>query len=308
MKFVRYNSIENSYRSKFIDRFSTIVDFNKLQLVMLEKIHGANLQIMIDEEGEVKFCSRNNVLPDDANFQNGLIEAKGKLDLRPVINFCEAHKTSIRLFGELCGDGIQKGVHYFKDKRILFFDMVVDGKYVDFNTFEIYMKFFNLPMVPIVKREILLEDALSIDVDSFISMVSDEPIEDNIAEGFVIRPMYKEVWSGEKRFILKYKSKKHSEKSQRKKKQHTFDPVVDEWRNKILEYVTENRLLNIFSKEGTIESPKQIGEYIGYFMADVAEDFNKDYPEFKELEISKNQKKRIMNYQAEIVKMLHKYM
>jgi hypothetical protein len=40
-----------------------------------------------------------------------------------------------------------------------------------------------------------------------------------------------------------------------------------------LPYINENRVLSVFSKEGEIQRPEQIGQYIKLVMEDAKEDF-----------------------------------
>jgi hypothetical protein len=67
-------------------------------------------------------------------------------------------------------------------------------------------------------------------------------------------------------------------------------------------------MLNLFSKVGTISEDNEIGKYMSAYISDVIEDFLKDYPEFKSIEITKNQSKQIYRFQNEILQMLRKYL
>lgn len=307
MEFKKYNEIENSYRDKFINSFNYEHNLETINFVMLEKIHGSNVQFMIDKKSNITKCSKNQILGDDDNFQGGLIEAFNKLDFTYAKKYCYVLEHEIRLFGELFGKGIQRGIKYFDDKRILFFDAEVDGRMLPFNEFVDLMRGLDLPIVPIVAQNLSLNECLSFDVETFKSIVNKDIEGENIAEGVVIRPIDKEIYSHKKRLILKQKCSKMSEK-ERKPKIIEKDPLVEEWKNKVSEYITENRMLNLFSKVGTISEDNEIGKYMSAYISDVIEDFLKDYPEFKSIEITKNQSKQIYRFQNEILQMLRKYL
>ncbi len=73
------------------------------------------------------------------------------------------------------------------------------------------------------------------------------------------------------------------EKKQRTHKSRPeWSAEVNKWRETFLEYLNEERLESVYSKEGRITDPKLIGKYIGYIMKDATdtflkeEDFNKD--------------------------------
>lgn len=305
MEFKKYGDIENSYRQKFIDNFAKYNDLSKIKFVALEKLDGANFQIKIGPNGEMAYGTRNRFLNIDDNFFEWQ-KAVGKLNLQPVIDYTIKNKKEITLFGELHGKGIQKGIIYQDEKLIRFFDIDIDGKTTCFNEFKNFMEMFNLEMVPIIATDLILEQALDIDVETLKSRIDLNQPDINIAEGIVIRPMYKEIYYGDNRFILKKKSINHTEKQNKNKKIKSIDPIVKEWKKKLSQYITKSRMQNVFSKEGIIESPKQISKYIKLFIQDAVKDFLKDYPEFEKVNLNKKQKKNIMNFSKEIVSFLNK--
>lgn len=86
-----------------------------------------------------------------------------------------------------------------------------------------------------------------------------------------------------------------------------FKIEVARWNAEFASYITENRLQSVFSKEGEIEKPKQIGQYIKWILFDAKEDFLKDWGEkIKLLDI--NQQKQIFNIGSKIANMLKNYL
>jgi len=66
MDFYKYNSIENKYRHKFINRIRNDKSFND-KWVVLEKVHGANFSFITDGES-VKVAKRTDFIKDGENF------------------------------------------------------------------------------------------------------------------------------------------------------------------------------------------------------------------------------------------------
>ena len=125
MEFKKYGSIENSYRNKFISRFDGRFEPDT-KFVVMEKLHGANFQIVIEPDNKVTYCSRKRILEPDEKFFDYQNTIK-KLDLYHAINFSDETNTTVQLFGELFGRGVNKGIDYGEGKQIRFFDLVVDG-------------------------------------------------------------------------------------------------------------------------------------------------------------------------------------
>jgi len=304
MEFKKYNDIENSYRQKYIARFKEKhPNLDEVKFVALEKLHGANFQIAIDPDGTIDFCTRKRILASDEKFYNWQ-EAVKQLNLDAVIKWTQNLKAEVRLYGELFGKGINKGVEYQDEKLIMFFDIKVDNVYYDFSFFENLMIDFELPIVPVIARDITLKEIINFEVETLVSKILNK--NGNIAEGIVGKPINKEIFIGHDRLILKKKSKKFKENKERKnRKPKPRDPLVDVWRPLVLDYVTETRLDNLFSKMGLIEFPKQIGEYIREYVLDVRKDFVKDYPEYNKVGLTKKQDKDIFNISKIVVNWLN---
>ena len=304
----KYCEIENSYRNKHIDFFASKYDIYNKKYVVLEKLHGGNFRIHISPDGSVSCGSRKRTLKPDEKFYDWK-NAVSKLNLGVITKRAKNNNTEITLYGELFGKGINKGVEYQDEKLIRFFDIRYDGMYMPWVDVNYLLTVCRLPIVPVVKEDVSLEEALNFDVESFRSLINNDASGDNIAEGVVIKPMYKEVYIGHDRFILKKKTDKFKESmSKKKKKAKVADPMVDKWKHSVSEYVTENRLHSLFSKKGEIDTPKQIGEYIKEYMEDVRNDFNKDYPELANDNLTKKQDKEIFNHSKNVVMMLNKYL
>lgn len=86
-----------------------------------------------------------------------------------------------------------------------------------------------------------------------------------------------------------------------KKAGHYWKVTIAEFKS----YITENRLLSVFSKEGQIQSPKEIGKYIKLLLTDAQDDFLKDN-DISHLD--KQQQKDVFNVGSLIANMLKSYL
>jgi Rnl2 family RNA ligase len=109
------------------------------------------------------------------------------------------------------------------------------------------------------------------------------PVEDNICEGIVIRPVEPTFFRNGSRLLLKSKNAKFAEKKAIKKRQPkpfvepTYSEALKELLNVTEAYVTENRLNNVISKIGHVSIPRETGKLIGLFSKDTLDDFLKEY-------------------------------
>ena len=302
MKMMKYPKMNNTYSNKTIDFFrETIPEIDTIKYVITEKIHGANFQVMI-EDGKITCATRNRILENDATF-HGFQDVVIPLIAKSLIrNYFD---KPVRLFGEFFGKSIQKGVKYFDEKSIQFFDMTIENNFVSFDNFMITMDQCNLPTVPVINASISLQDAINFDVENFKSVINEDIEGENIAEGIVIKPV-RELWVGHDRFVLKKKSDNFAEKVKRKKPiiEKQVNEVLVKWKNVVAEYVTSNRMDNLFSKIGVIGSEKEIGKYMAEYMKDVKEDVTIDHPELsEEIQLQKDVK-YVFNFSKEVLKML----
>jgi Rnl2 family RNA ligase len=109
------------------------------------------------------------------------------------------------------------------------------------------------------------------------------PIEDNICEGIVIRPVTPMYLRNGSRVLIKSKNERFAERKSAKRRTKLFVepvPYSDELKALIVEgetYVTENRLANVVSHIGEVHFPKDFGKVMGLFSKDVLEDFLKEH-------------------------------
>jgi len=278
----KYSSIENHYREKFIEKWlNRFPELNYEDFIATEKIHGTNLGVEINKDDSLRFQSRNNYT--DANFfkcGEFFKNEYGKDMLFAIRNYGldlmdKYNSKRVVFYGEFFGDGVQKGVKYTQlidlkglKRNYKLFDIWVENYgYLPYN--KINSDFFKKYFVKIVEVG-TLEKCLNFDVENQKTFYGE-----GIAEGIVIRPLSKDYVWGCERFVLKKKATKFAER-QKTKKSYTPSPVVEKYSKIFKEYITENRLQNVFSKYGVIINIKGLGLYMGLMLQDAWNDFIKD--------------------------------
>lgn len=308
-KFCRWPRIENSYQQKFIDRFlSEFPELEEETFVITEKLHGSSVQVFFSPNEPWKVGKRTAFLGDGEKFFgiHEVLPEYGTIFER-IQEHVNLGTYTLRLFGELCGPGIQKGIDYGKKKRIFFFGYMIDDALMPFEDFQNRASFFDFEdhLVPIVGIVTGLNVALEFDPE-FVSRLN--PIEGNLCEGVVMQPFKKAYTNrGGKRFMLKKKNEKFAEKAKEKKPPSPGDPEVQRLNAEFKLYITDNRLQGIFSKHGEIEEPQQIGDYIRLMLNDAKEDFVQEHGDaFNKLD--KGEQGKVTNVGRVVADMLKGYL
>ncbi|MGL5957823.1 MAG: RNA ligase family protein, partial [Phocaeicola sp.] len=249
LEFKKYSSIENSYSREFMEHLMAEMPFD-LQYVVQEKVHGANTSFLCDGT-EVKFAKRTSALTDDEKFYDfpKLLESYKERVLALYVRIVERYPqvTNISVFGEMFGGvyphpavkpmhkymTIQKGVCYTPEHEFYGFDIYLFT--VDTNWFlpvdEVNALF---EACGFLYARTLLQGTLAQCLNypnAFQSKIAEwlglPPIEDNICEGVVIRPIAPMYLRNGSRVLIKNKNERFAEKKSAKKRNKLFDaPVV----------------------------------------------------------------------------------
>jgi Rnl2 family RNA ligase len=271
-----YPHIENDYREMFIKSFleqnPELID---AEYIIEEKIHGENYRFHFDK-GIVTFGTRNQekgTWTEDTT----VIEF---IKIRPVIDFFKQWSIitnrTYTIYGERYGPKIQKGINYgSKEVNIKFFDMRVDDLLISPIRFLEHFDDFSQFVVPILAKVKGLQAALDYNCE-FLTKLN--PIENNWAEGIVIKPLNSVYYNAlHELFYLKKKHPKFKElcRSPKEIKIAEFKDSV------LLPYINDNRVQSVFSKEGKISNKTQIANYIKLVTQDAIEDFKRDQPDYE---------------------------
>ena len=324
IQFKKYNSIENTFDKEFIDRI-IVEEADKQEFVVQEKVHGANVCFITDGQ-DVSFGKRSGMVEAGEKFYDyeKLLE---RYKEKVVALFFDVKEKipeimSITAFGEMFGGKyphpdvefekntqlIQKGVYYSPKHEFYAFDLYVttqsSGRFLTVDQANDFFENGGFLYARTLLRGTLSEcmkypnDSPSL-VAQWLNL---PPIEDNICEGIVIRPVAPTYLHNGSRVLLKSKNARFEEKTAIKKREPRpfVEPSYSEELNNLLpvvkQYVTENRLNNVVSKIGAISVPKDTGKLTGLFSKDILDDFLKEHS--KEYEALEKAEQKHLNRHA----------
>lgn len=305
-QFQKYGSIENLSTKKYLnDVLSCFPDIGKIMCVVLEKAHGAHFSFQVNKSG-ITCARRNEIIADNENFFDHvklLDSYRNKLNQlydMIVVQFNDA--VTIQIDGELIGGDyphetveqfnisrVQKGVYYcpnyeFYAYDIKYCDAIGKWKYINYdvcmNIFKTLGFWYAKPLTSGMFNDIVNYDP------TFQTTIPDmfglPRIDNNIAEGVVIKPIEPMYLPNGSRVIFKNKTEKFNETlkdTPKKFKKIFIDDVpadIKEVLNDMVLMVTDNRLNNVISKIGQV-NPKDKGKLIGLLARDVLKEFEKIY-------------------------------
>jgi len=295
MKFTKYNSIENTYRDKYIailQKYGATYG----EWGVSEKIHGSNFSFHMDKEG-VRYAKRTSYLKWDDNFFKfqfvaELYSENLKVFYEMVKSLYEITDDTLEviLCGELfgghyphkdvpaCNDSkkVQDGVFYIPHNDFYAFDCKVNGRYMNVNIFEELMAecgFLYAKSLYVGSFEsCMLYDTK---FNSTIPKIFNLPeLEENLVEGVVIKPMDSRILPNGERIILKKKNESFSERKQVKiRKVVTYTDEENEIIAEMVSYLNDNRIRSAISKLGEITN-KDFGKLSGEINRDIIEEFS----------------------------------
>ncbi|MDR3185083.1 MAG: RNA ligase, Rnl2 family [Prevotellaceae bacterium] len=303
--FKKYSSIENTYDKELLDKIKLELP-ESLQYVIQEKVHGANCCFVTDGR-DVQFAKRTGVIePGEAfyDYEELLERYRERVaSLFRRVKAKHADTEGILVYGEMFGGKyphpdvknspavltIQKGVYYCPAHEFYGFDIYAAGtdrrRYFPVDETNAFFEESGILYAKTLFHG-TLDECLAYPND-FPSQISGwlglPPVEDNICEGVVIRPVEPAFLSNGSRVLLKSKNSRFAEKKAVKKRQPALfvAPTYSEALNDQLAlteaYVTENRLDNVVSKIGQVSLPKETGKLIGLFSKDILDDYLKEH-------------------------------
>ncbi len=305
LEFKKYSSIENSFNEDYIKKVKEAIDPN-LRFVVQEKVHGSNTSFVTDGK-DIKFAKRTALVAEDEKFFD-YQELFDRYKERVIKLFNAIKKkfpdvSTAVIYGEFFGGyyphkqvkpdhrymTIQKGVCYCPHHEFYGFDIYVyrpEAKhYLSVNDtnqlFEECGFFYAKTLFDGTLDECLnYPNKFPSTIYKFFDY---PPIDDNICEGVVIRPIEPTYISYGDRVLIKNKNERFAEKKSEKRipKPKKPDAVISQGLTSEIAlvslYVTENRLNNVVSHIGEVEFPRDLGKVIGMFSKDILDDFLKEH-------------------------------
>ena len=303
--FLQYEHMRNFYQLKY-----NLQEYIHIDWVATEKIHGTNYSFLCDNKLSVIPCKRTSMLDYNEDFMNHQkVFDKYKNDVIDIYKIIENEENKnnnkllqIQLYGELFGGlydqktskdsiVIQKKMNYCLENDFMAYDLKITSLskgsyYYDYD--KLTDLFNNLESIKLVPTIMIgnINDILKINPAKFESKVYSyynlDKIENNFAEGLVIKPVKEKVNKYGDRIIFKLKNPDFSEiqKIQANSKNNYISIIK--------KYITENRYNNVKSKISSLDINVNLNEL---FYQDVLQDFIEDYSSIiseKELEECKN--------------------
>lgn len=271
MEFRKFNKLINTYNDEYIVKAKED-GLTDGQWVVTEKIDGANFSFLCDGE-KVRVASRNQFVTDSFFNCQEVVEKYSD----GILNFCKSNGiTSLIIYGELFGDGIQNRVKYGK-KDFIAFDVVLDGDPLSKASARSIAQMVDVPFAPIL---MIGDFDKCIEFNNtFKSHLTLEGYDgDNYSEGIVIEPVEPKFFNTGSRVYFKSKSERFSEKSKTRKLRANASAMSEESKNvfeEVLQYNNDNRVLSAISKIGEV-TQKDFGKLLGMVILDIIEDYHND--------------------------------
>jgi Rnl2 family RNA ligase len=305
ISFKKYNSIENIFDKEFVERIA-LEGHSGATFVVQEKVHGANFCFATDGATVVAGKRTGFVDADESFYGHEKLLERYSAKILTTFELVKAaypDTLTVTIFGEMCGgnyphrevtndsriQSIQKGVYYCPDHEFYAFDLyVANADTARFLAVDETNALFEKAGFLYARTLFTgtLDECLK-HPNAFQSHIAEwlglPPIDDNICEGIVIRPVEPLYFHNGARLLLKSKNSRFAEKKAVRKrvKDPSDAPVYSEALQNLLdisdEYVTENRLNNVVSKIGTVSMPRETGKLIGLFSKDILDDFLKEH-------------------------------
>ena len=311
--FKKYSSLTNHYEGKFINGVIMNGHTNGVW-VAREKIHGANFSLMTNDGVNIIPAKRSGeILPTEGFYGCEPVVAKYSPAIRKLWELIDgatdenACGLEVQVYGEFAGRGVQKDVDY-GEKDFYVFDIRVNGLFLHDNIVAVYAKTVGLKMAPLLAYGTFDEiRALPITFDSVVNLANSGTVPDsngvepefknymtlkdgegeNIAEGFVMKPVHPAFMPNGDRIAIKCKTTKFSEKKNKQANRFNAPVALSENDKAKLEvftcYITENRVKNVLSKmDRTNMTAKDFGRVMGLTVQDALEEIERNYGPFLE--------------------------
>ena len=287
--FVKFPSIMYFEKTPAVWGFAKSVD----SWVVTEKIDGANFSLIIDiRNHSFEVGKRTAVITNPQDDVSDLWQHRERFQplVDKVIDYYHDDKSIdyVILYGEFYGPKIMRRIDYGKTNNWALFALMIvrlDDQQFQYQTepFSDLVQLLNdigesTRLVPILGFESSVEKALAYKNDD----ISKLTVADSIMEGIVVTP-----WNVGCNIRFKVKNEKFIEVSNNKARvvyDATIASRAERLHNEFLRYCTENRMESVFSKFGTCKDRKLIGKYLGEFTRDALEEFERDFPEFAEID------------------------
>lgn len=307
MNFVKYSSLTNHYEGNMINAvILNGVAKDDVLWCAREKLHGCNFSFMYDGI-RIQYAKRTDIVHEGEQFY--ACESVVAAHLPRIKKLWELLQLNIgdelQLYGELAGNGVQKDVDY-GEKDFYAFDLRVNGKYQPDNVMSSVCRAADIKVCPLLgvgtfgvlkNIPITFESVLNLAnsrmmVGTGVSQYANfetiyhvnEAGDDatNIAEGYVLKPVFPVYLERYDRVAIKCKTTKFTEKKNKEANRFhapvTLSAADQEQFDTFACYITENRVKNVLSKLDTSSlTAKDFGRVMGLTLKDAFEEIAREH-------------------------------
>jgi RNA ligase (TIGR02306 family) len=196
---------QSLYDIESTERYSNVLEYMMdKRVVVMEKLEGVNFAISLNNDG-IHICQRNYKILEKDNCTHptwDVVRNNNYIEL--IHSLHDIYKPSfiITLYGELIGPGIAKNYYDLKDKTVKFFDIKVDGKFVNYDNFKKSIT----DSAPVLSESTSLREVLSNKTITEFSNGKSVINPNKLREGVVVKLYTEEYYEGFGRTILKKRS------------------------------------------------------------------------------------------------------
>jgi RNA ligase (TIGR02306 family) len=196
------------YDIENVDRYIDV--WNELltkDCVVLEKIEGTNISIS-KKDGELFVCQRANSIKEKDGINNAYwdVARKSKL-LEKILKISD---QDVVVMGEMIGPSIQNNIYKISEHKILVFDLRINGRWLNYESFKKICNELDIETVPEVAKGRLQDILKNKTAEEFADGFS--LLFNTLREGIVIRPLVEEFHHTLRRVILKKHSLRYKSK------------------------------------------------------------------------------------------------
>lgn len=275
MEFMKYPSLSNSYKLS-----RQALAMKDMLWYATEKIHGSNVSIVVDDEGNVEVAKRTSFLNerDKSFFKMYKFIEENPSVVNGLKSYLIKHGAKqIHAFGEFYGFKVQP----------LQYDITKERE-TDFKIFNVIVVYDDETIVyprtwlsKVVESKYLVPVTVMGTLHELLKQeLPVESIYGGISEGQVYQPAFPYTLDGKTQFMgIKRKTKEFAEvanhpapKEPKEKDSIEFVELMED----VTRYITKNRMVNVLSHGGLELVNENIGKMMIEFKADILKEYMRD--------------------------------
>jgi len=198
----------SAYDLESCDNFPNLAtQFMDMDVFVTEKVEGMNFSVTVNADGKVFVNQRNYTIEEVPGVKHGFWEiAEAQGVIRFAKGLSEGASASVTVYGEYLGPGSQGNIYGLEKNKVLLFDVMVNGKYLEPNLFLHVCEAGMMETVPVIARGRTLREVLGGKTIRDFSNGKSALKTSILREGIVVKPMYEFRDNSVGRAVLKQRS------------------------------------------------------------------------------------------------------